>query len=306
MRFGRRSRPSTTVLVHAGREPAFDGDDELLDGAIELGSLTKALSGIVLAGLDRRGELPLTTAVTDVLDLDTTLRCGDQVVTIEHLATHHSGLPRLGEHGRVDPDDPYRDIDESEVVDEIRRLAASGPGEATYEYSNLGFAVVGLCIARVAGSWPQAMRDHLLDPLGVEEVWPGPPPDGAERVTARNRRGRPVSWWSMGGYAAAGACTGTARGVGALLRGLIDADPRSEVGGDLRTAIRPRRTIDGGSIGLGWHLASTGQAWHNGATGGFSAFAAFSTGLDRAVARLAVGPPNDQAEREAGGRIVDP
>lgn len=283
----------------APADAVYDGDAALRTTAVELGSVTKAITGIAVARLAAEGVLSLDAAVHDVLGLGRPWTVDGSVVTVEDLATHHAGLPRLGELGRVDPDDPYRGCEDDAVLAQLER-AVFTPGPRRYEYSNLGFAVLGLCIGRVAGSWAEVVRARVLEPLEVSGVWAGPPPAGVPRATGRARWGRAVPWWTMAGYAAAGACTATGDGVAALLASLLRAGDRSPaVDAAWRAATTPRRPIDGGHVGLAWHVAASGHAWHNGATGGFSTIVAFDPTRTRAVARLAVGPSRPDDERGA-------
>ena len=55
------------------------------------------------------------------------------------------------------------------LVSEQQLLMASVPG-TVYEYSNLGYALAGLVIARVSGvSYQQYITDHILAPLGMHD-----------------------------------------------------------------------------------------------------------------------------------------
>lgn len=303
--FGRRDQPALTITVEPGSEPRFEGDSSLREEAVEFGSITKAVTGLVLADLDRTGLLPLETPVHEVLELAKPLLADDTPVTIEDLATHHSGLPRLGDMNVADRSDPYRDEDRASVMASLE-ARLDRPGRRRFQYSNFGFAVLGLCIESVAGTWQQAVSTRVLEPLAIDEVWAGPPPDSVTTATGRSRWGRPVPWWNMGAYQAAGAVTGTGDGMAELMTALTSNDPtagQADVRQLLEAATTPRRDVPGGRIGLAWHVAKTGHRWHNGATGGFSSFLILDPAMRRAVARLAVGPPNPRAERQAAELI---
>ena len=85
-------------------------------------------------------------------------------VTIRHLLTMTAGFPT---------DDPWGDRQQGLPVDEFRALLARGvrfnwaPG-TRFEYSNLGYAVLGLIVAAASGlPYDEFIRARLLAPLGM-------------------------------------------------------------------------------------------------------------------------------------------
>jgi CubicO group peptidase (beta-lactamase class C family) len=89
-------------------------------------------------------------------------------VTIRHLLTHGAGFPE---------DNPWGDRQladsEKELVDLIKNGIAfsNNPGH-TYEYSNLGFTILGLIIRKVSGmSYQDYITRNILDPLGMNHTY---------------------------------------------------------------------------------------------------------------------------------------
>jgi D-alanyl-D-alanine-carboxypeptidase/D-alanyl-D-alanine-endopeptidase len=295
-----RRRVPSIEIVADGRGARIEGDTRMRRPAVELGAVTKVLTGLLLAELDRSGELPLTTPVGPLLDMALTHRGGDPV-TLEDLATHHGGLPRLGPlgaDGPVDPDDPYRSTGADGVLAALAATAGSVEG---FVYSNLGYAALGIAVERAVGPWADLVTSRVLEPLGVTEVWPGPPPASVVRVEGRAGR-RPVGWWNSGAFAPAVGASATGDGMAALLVALVRAgDPDAPLHAAVRAAGVPRRRFPGGAVGLGWQISDGGGLWHNGATAGFSALTALRDG--RGVALLRCGPPDTRAERAAVARL---
>jgi CubicO group peptidase (beta-lactamase class C family) len=101
-------------------------------------------------------------------------------VTIRHLLTMTAGFPT---------DDPWGDRQQGLPVAEFGRLLAGGvsvnwaPG-TMFEYSNMGYAILGLVISAVSGMpYPSFVRAALLEPLGMtrtgfEAAEFGPAADG--------------------------------------------------------------------------------------------------------------------------------
>ncbi len=85
-------------------------------------------------------------------------------VSIRHLLTMTAGFPA---------DDPWGDRQQGQPLEEFAAFLAGGvrfnwaPG-TRFEYSNLGFAILGRVITAVTGvAYPDHVRDRLLYPLGM-------------------------------------------------------------------------------------------------------------------------------------------
>jgi CubicO group peptidase (beta-lactamase class C family) len=261
---------------------------------LELGSITKVYTAVLLADAVERGEVALDDPVAAHLGLSAPLRPALERVTLASLATHTSGLPRLPpglvryalRHG----DDPYGALDDERLVEAFRRARVRRAGR--FRYSNLGPALLGLALARRAGSasYGELLRERVCAPLDLSATWAWAP-DGAARADGHDRRGRRVSPWRLDGIAGAGAVVAT---VGDLLGFLVaNAEPPpSALGRALRATHAPRTRRGGIEIGLGW-LRARGRRdrpdvlWHSGGTGGFRSFAALAPGRPAAVAVVA-------------------
>ncbi|HEY5987749.1 MAG TPA: serine hydrolase domain-containing protein [Streptosporangiaceae bacterium] len=85
-------------------------------------------------------------------------------VTLRHLLTMTAGFPT---------DDPWGDRQQSLPLPEFSKLLAGGvrsawPAGTRFEYSNLGYAILGRVISAVSGlAYPDFVRDRLLAPLGM-------------------------------------------------------------------------------------------------------------------------------------------
>src|SRR5262249_29877791 len=74
------------------------GDSRPLTGdtIFEIGSVTKVFTSLVLAGMVKRGEVALTDPVAKYLPADVKMpERNGRAITLQDLATHTSGLPRL-------------------------------------------------------------------------------------------------------------------------------------------------------------------------------------------------------------------
>jgi CubicO group peptidase (beta-lactamase class C family) len=97
----------------------------------EVGSVTKVFTALLLAIAVERGEADLDDPVADHLPDGTRVPRRDAAaITLGHLATHTSGLPRLPPgftwHGLRHRDDPYADLSPADVLDALMEEGDSG------------------------------------------------------------------------------------------------------------------------------------------------------------------------------------
>jgi CubicO group peptidase (beta-lactamase class C family) len=300
---GRRSRRVAAVAIDLDapvpvRSAFIRADAGTL---FETGSVTKALTGMVLADAIERGELSLDSTVAELLPALARTRVA--TVTVRELCTHTSGLPRLPVDLRtaarailwaVTGLDPYRGTAPSRVIALAGRQRLRSRGRPVY--SNLGAALLGQLLAGRAGySYPDLLGARIFVPLGMSSA----------AVATRQHKaapgwsavGLPQQPWLLDGYAPDGGVTATIGDMARLATALLD---RTAPGcGSLTPvpdvqAMRPNRRS-----GMFWiidyHPSGRTMIWHNGATGGYSAFLAIFPEARRAVAVLAsVSRPDDQ------------
>ncbi len=255
------------------------------DAVFELGSVTKAVTGLLLADAVVRGEVDLETTLDSCLPGARPLRLAD-------LASHSAGVPRvplamLRRVGFTNTTDPYAGSTVEELVSDLARVRRR---RRRLRYSNFGAALLGQALAARCGApYEQLVEERILGPLGIEEVWAhGSPPV----VQPHDRRGRPVAPWEFGAYAPAGCLHGTARG--ALALSLACLDPPDAMAEAVALALTPRSGTKLLKVGLGWLNSPAHRGarmwWHNGGTHGCRAFTAFIPETGQAVAAVTNAP----------------
>ncbi len=107
-------------------------------------------------------------------------------ITIRHLITHTSGLPR--EAVGVNWSDltfPKRE----EMMRLIAEQETVFPAETEWKYSNLALSLGGEIVAAVSGEpWAQYVENHILKPLGMTATRALPGPDTPGLSTGYGRR----------------------------------------------------------------------------------------------------------------------
>ncbi len=166
--------------VRDGRTAVFgfgetsDGSGKEPDGntMLRIGSITKAFTGQVLAGLVSQGTVRLTDRLQDRLGWPVKVpeRDGRPIRLIE-LATHTSGLPREVERTPGPPDDPFRTLTQEAYIKGLQSnplLFTPGSGGL---YSNFAFDMLAAALASSAGKpYDQLLREIVLDPAGMKDT----------------------------------------------------------------------------------------------------------------------------------------
>jgi CubicO group peptidase (beta-lactamase class C family) len=139
----------------------------------EVGSITKPMTGMLLADAIERTELTMTSTVGQLVPS----LAGSAVatVTVQELCTHTSGLPRLPASPRMAVRvarfgllglDPYRGITASQVIAVTGRQNLQHRGQRTY--SNLGAALLGQLLAERAGvDYGVLLQQRIFMPVGM-------------------------------------------------------------------------------------------------------------------------------------------
>jgi CubicO group peptidase (beta-lactamase class C family) len=160
------------TLAHEGGvgERWLGGPPPDADTVFRIASMTKSFTASALLALRDAGLLRLDDPVTDFVP---ELRGWPGVtadsppISLRHLLTMTAGFPT---------DDPWGDRQQGTPLPEFAAILARGvraawaPG-TRFEYSNLGYALLGRVISAAAGAdYPDVVRARLLGPLGMSRT----------------------------------------------------------------------------------------------------------------------------------------
>ena len=285
-----------TAFFSSGTMAAADPRPITPDTQFEIGSVSKVFTALLLAESEHLGKVSRNDAAAKYL-----LPAGDPAqaalakITLLSLTTHTAGLPRLPANIGPNPDgvpQPYATYDRALMVEALRFYGPSAVVGKNEAYSNFGAAVLGEALAAAWDtSYADALREHVLAPLGMEATTVGltgaPPPADLAPGHAGNQV---VPNWTFQAFAPAGALRSSARDMALFLTASLN-----QHNGPLHTAfestLQPEHALDDmtGQIGLGWMLtddANNPVAWHNGGTAGSRSFVAFSRKTGAGIAIL--------------------
>lgn len=248
----------------------------------EIGSITKTFTTALLADLAKRGAVALDDPVARYLPATVRLRQNGRAITLLDLATQSSGLPAIPANMRPrDRDDPYVDYAAPQLYEYLSSFTPPRPPGAKYEYSNVGFGLLGHALSQRAGtSYEALVTERILRPLRMTNTRITMSPDVQRRLAiGHNRDGDTVSTWNFDALAGAGALRSTLNDMLIYLAANLDS-ASSPLGEALQMthASRAETTSPNLTIGLAWHLLRANGStivWHNGETGGYHAFIGF-------------------------------
>jgi serine-type D-Ala-D-Ala carboxypeptidase/endopeptidase len=280
----RARRGGLAIGVWAGDETLTWHTGDLPDGAesvFEIGSITKVFTATLLADMARDGMVALDDPVAE--HLPTAPPVLGRAITLEDLACHRSGLPRLPK-GLLGPalagnrHDPYARVDAAWLDAAVARTQPRREPGAKVVYSNYGAGLLGYALARRAGrTYDELVQERVCAPLGMRTT--GMAVDGGRLAAGHTRLGRRAAHWHFDALAGAGALRSTVADLVAFLRLQAGEPP-----GPLADAARETQVerVRRGSVGfgLGWLLIPAARRlpfdllFHDGGTRGFRSAAA--------------------------------
>ncbi|MCC8431281.1 beta-lactamase family protein [Reyranella aquatilis] len=157
-------------LVHAtalGLADREAGRPVATGTAFRIASMTKNMTALAILSLRDRGQLQLDAPLAQYVPQFAAVKPATRdsaPVTVRHLITHTAGFVT---------DDPWGDRVLGMSPAELDEVIATGhlfarPPGLAFEYSNLGYALLGRVLTNVSGEPYQAyMRRTFLEPLGM-------------------------------------------------------------------------------------------------------------------------------------------
>jgi len=260
------------------------------DSIFEIGSISKTFTALMLAQMVAQHKVKLDEPVRELLPAGAVSKPEGAEITLLDLATQHSGLPRLPDNfSPADPRDPYVDYRPANLYEFLAKHGVAKPAEAQFLYSNLGLGLLGQALAnRAAVSYPELLRSLVTGPLGLNDTVVKLSPEQEKRfVKGHGAQHQAVQPWNMDALAGAGAIRSTAADMLTYLEAQLHPDKVSLAGAIEMCHQLHADALPGMKIGLAWlFVTETNSYWHNGATGGYSSYAIFSSQDDYAVVVL--------------------
>jgi len=258
------------------------GDAHVVDGStvFEIGSVTKVFTALLLAEMVEKGEVSLISPVSKYLPGGFRVpEHKGHPITMADLATHTSGLPFMPAVVPVYQDPAAANTSKAELDDFLAHYELKTDPGADWEYSNVGYWLLGEALASRAGlSYESLVRKRILDPLRLTHT-------GFECSAEMKRQlatghnavlqpAPPFAAYSIyGAMPAAGGLLSTVDDMLTFLAATMRYD-RSVLSASMDATLRTRRPIeDGEEQALGWTLVGKGDGqfvMHDGFTWGYA------------------------------------
>ena len=136
-----------------------------------IASMTKSFVSVAILQLRDAGKLrlddPASMYIPELKGQDGPASDAP-VITIRHLLSHSAGFPE---------DNPWGDrqlaVTDADLLAMVRRgISFSNSPGISYEYSNLGFTLLGYIVQKVSGQTYEAyITEHILQPLGMTHTY---------------------------------------------------------------------------------------------------------------------------------------
>ena len=290
---------SIAVIDHGVRR-VFSYGTAKPDSIFEIGSITKTFTGLILSQMVKQGKVKFDDPARDLLPPGTVAKPAVAEITLLDLATQHSGLPRMPDNFHpADPQNPYADYTAADLYAFLAKQTVAKPADAGFLYSNLGFGLLGQALANRAGMpYPALLKSEVTDPLHLKDTIVSLTPEQHARfIPGHTGDHQPAHAWDLVALAGAGAIRSTAGDMLTYLEANLHPDSFrpagfTPTGSTLADTLIQQHELradamPGTRIALAWLFETeSGNYWHNGATGGYSAYAFFNPKSDYAAVVL--------------------
>jgi CubicO group peptidase (beta-lactamase class C family) len=242
-----------------------------------LASFTKQFTAMAIMLLVHDGKLRYDQHLTEILP---DFPAYGQAITIRHLLTHTSGLPDYEDLMKPDQWTATHQIQDEEVLSLLKQQPAAkfAPGTG-WAYSNSGYVVLGLIVAKVSGEpFGQFLHERIFRPLRMSRTlaYVNGKNTVPNRAYGHTKQGEQFVETDQ---SATSATLGDG-GVYSNLEDLAKWDRALEShallsDAEMRPALTPVKLNDGTvpkSYGFGWFLdpyEGNPRMWHTGSTMGF-------------------------------------
>ncbi|HKO82219.1 MAG TPA: serine hydrolase domain-containing protein [Chitinophagaceae bacterium] len=158
-------------LVHTGNYGYTDIEKKIpvtSSSLFRIASMSKSFTALAILKLRDEGKLSLDDpAYRYIPELKNQKypTADSPPITIRHLLTHGAGFPEDNPWG----DRQLADTDKEFIEFLNKQISFSNPPGISYEYSNLGFALLGKIVTKVSGKrYQDYIRENIWKPLGMK------------------------------------------------------------------------------------------------------------------------------------------
>ena len=225
----------------------------------EIGSITKLLTGYLIAQQVDAGTIQLDNVIDAYLPDDFTLNSGIQnQIKVSDLASHQSGLPEFDMLSLIQsyPTQPFDGVSKA-TVDSMLSNAPNVETAGTYRYSNLSYALLGAILENTLNArYEDLLKQQVFQPLNMHNTYTSDVSKGtaATGYNAQNEERPFLNWNPIA--APAGLVKSNTADMLRFVQALLNSENES-VNQILRTTYFKNTFIE---LGLGLNIIRDGNA----------------------------------------------
>jgi len=277
--------PRGQRIVTHGSADAADGRTLDGDTVFDIGSLTKLFTALALADMVVRGELAMGDPLAKYLPKDVHVpEFAGKPITLLDVATYSPGLPGWpADIPALSADKPFPDYSTDQLYQALSRVKLDAAPGTHYVYSNFGYGLLGLALARHAGmDFESLIVSRVCKPLGMESTRIRPTREMQIRISpGHNQKLAKVTSWNLPpAFAGAGAFRSTTNDLLKYLTAAmgIKHSPLAPAFIEMMKTQRPADKPDT-EVAVGWFITSGHNdrvIWKDGGVLGYSTFLGYS------------------------------
>lgn len=245
------------------------------DSVFEVGSISKVFTSTILANLILQNKITADEKISGTLPFKlNSLEKNASKITFKSLSNHTSGLPNypsnLDSVARLHPLNPYIEYDSLFLKEYlVNELKLSSIPNTKYEYSNLGYGLLGYLLELKTGEeYEDLVQKYVFEKYNMPSSSSRKNKISNYLVKGHNEKGEVVPNWDLNIHDAAGACCSSANDLSMFVLANFSND--SVLNFQRKRTFRIEdNDID---LALGWHIYRKEETiwyFHNGRTGGY-------------------------------------
>ncbi len=250
----------------------------------EIGGLTKVFTAALLEKMVLQGKMSYDATLNEYLP-EVYRNTYGKDITMEQLATHTSGLPRMPlEFGVKEKEDnnPYAHYNKKDLLNFYKKFIPT-EDKPDYFYSHVNYALIELAIESVCQvPFDKLLIDEILRPLGLDDTRIKITPDQCKRISqGYSIAGLKTPYWTFQSFQGSEGLKSTTQDLVDFINFNINSD-QNELGEVLtniqKSQVKTKLTKQS-YAGKGWHVLKNKRyhdvVLHTGQTSGHRTFAGF-------------------------------
>lgn len=242
-----------------GKQDSGDTPSIAANTIFEIGSVTKVFTALLLADMVHRHELQFDDPVDRYLPSGfRTPQFNGRAISLVDLATHTSGLPffPFSLTTTLNPLEALSRFSMSHLQSWLTGIMLSQNPGTRWEYSNVGYGLLGIALANKAGTTYDELLNHrIIGPLRLMDTMLHPTGKENRLAIGHDSKMNPVPPLDLGIFAPAGAIRSTTENLLTFLTALMpDSQSPLEAPARLLTSIHRPASAVGGEQAIGWDM----------------------------------------------------